>query len=206
MAYRPDVILLDEPFSALDVYLKDQMQREMLEMLSGYQGQVVMVSHSRDEIYRFSDEIYVIQNGSILAGGRTEAVFSDPGMVEVAKLTGCKNITEMHRLDDHNVQVPGWGITLRTKRLIPEGVRYIGYRAHYFVPVWACDGNSAGNDCIRIDSYALDKLPFEWNYYISIPDGRPICWFVQKEMQEQIERKGMPESLRLDEDQILFLR
>lgn len=51
MAYRPDMILLDEPFSAMDVFLRDQMQRELMEMLQGYPGTAIMVSHSRDEIY-----------------------------------------------------------------------------------------------------------------------------------------------------------
>ena len=54
MAYRPELILLDEPFSALDVYLKDQMQAELTEQLADYDGMVILVSHSRDEIYRFS--------------------------------------------------------------------------------------------------------------------------------------------------------
>ena len=206
MAYKPDVILLDEPFSALDVYLKDQMQREMLEMLSGYDGQVIMVSHSRDEIYRFSDELYVIQDGTILAGGMTDTIFSDPGILEVARLTGCKNLTEARRRDLHCLEVPGWGITLHLKREIPEDVKYIGYRAHYFIPVWRDEHDADGDDCIRIGNYTMDKLPFEWNYYIDIPDNRPVCWFVQKDMQEQIERRGMPDSLRLEEDQILFLR
>ena len=50
MVTEPDLILLDEPFSALDSYLRDRMQVEMLEMLEEFAGQVVMVSHSRDEL------------------------------------------------------------------------------------------------------------------------------------------------------------
>lgn len=51
---EPEVILLDEPFSALDVYLRDQMQRELMQMLETYPGIVILVSHSRDEVYRMS--------------------------------------------------------------------------------------------------------------------------------------------------------
>ena len=50
MAYRPDIILLDEPFSALDEHLKERLQHEMMSMLEDYEGQVILVSHSRDEI------------------------------------------------------------------------------------------------------------------------------------------------------------
>ena len=49
MAYRPDVILLDEPFSALDAYLKEQLHLELLELLKDYSGDVPLVTHSRDE-------------------------------------------------------------------------------------------------------------------------------------------------------------
>ena len=60
MAYEPEVILLDEPFSALDLYLKDRLEQEVLQMLESYMGTVIMVSHNRDEIYRFSEELFVI--------------------------------------------------------------------------------------------------------------------------------------------------
>ena len=63
MAYEPDVILLDEPFSALDVFLKDRLQQELIEMLKDYEGTVIMVSHSRDEIYRFSEELLIMDQG-----------------------------------------------------------------------------------------------------------------------------------------------
>ena len=67
MAYKPDVILLDEPFSALDMYLKDRLQQELLELFKDYEGTVIMVSHSRDEVYRFSEELLIIDQGQIVA-------------------------------------------------------------------------------------------------------------------------------------------
>ena len=66
MAYKPDVILLDEPFSALDMYLKDRLQQELQELFEDYEGTVIMVSHSRDEVYRFSEELLIIDQGQIV--------------------------------------------------------------------------------------------------------------------------------------------
>ena len=91
MAYEPDVILLDEPFSALDMYLKDQLQRELIEMLEGYEGTVILVSHNRDEVYRFSEELLIIDQGRITVSGKTEQIFRDPQTKEAARLTGCKS-------------------------------------------------------------------------------------------------------------------
>ena len=78
MAYKPDVILLDEPFSALDMYLKDRLQQELLELLEDYEGTVIMVSHSRDEVYRFSEELLIIDQGQIVAAGKTKELFQNP--------------------------------------------------------------------------------------------------------------------------------
>ena len=52
MIGEPEAILLDEPFSALDGYLKDILQKDMQEFLSQYQGDMLMVTHSRDEAFR----------------------------------------------------------------------------------------------------------------------------------------------------------
>ena len=97
MAYRPDAILLDEPFSALDVFLKDQLQLELIEMLKSYQGTVIMVSHSRDEVYRFNEELLIVDNGMAVVYGETKELFANPRYKEAAKLTGCKNFSDIKK-------------------------------------------------------------------------------------------------------------
>ena len=99
MAYEPEMILLDEPFSALDMYLKDQLQRELAEMLEDYGGTVIMVSHNRDEVYRFSEELLVIDQGKIEVAGETKEIFRNPVSREAARLTGCKNFSKARRID-----------------------------------------------------------------------------------------------------------
>ena len=108
MVTEPDLILLDEPFSALDSYLRDRMQVEMLEMLDDYSGQVVMVSHSRDELYRFSDELFILNGGSIIKHGETRSVFREPESTIAARLTGCKNFSAAKVVDKHTVEANDW--------------------------------------------------------------------------------------------------
>ena len=202
MAYKPDVILLDEPFSALDMYLKDRLQQELLELLNDYEGTVIMVSHSRDEVYRLSEELLIIDQGQIVAAGKTKELFQNPQRKEAARLTGCKNFTRAVYVDDHTAELTDWGITLRTEqRNIPENINYIGYRAHDFVPVW---GEGGKNQIpFLLESKAV--LPFEDNYYLKPAneeaDPSVISWFVQRENQEKIREKGMPDV----EEEVLFL-
>ncbi|MBQ9272947.1 MAG: ATP-binding cassette domain-containing protein [Mogibacterium sp.] len=213
MVTEPELILLDEPFSALDGYLRDHMQVEMMEMLEDYPGQVVMVSHSRDELYRFSEELFVIRHGSVLRHDATQTVFRDPQRIEVAKLTGCKNFSDAVVKDLHTVEAATWGIELHFDKEISSDIRHIGYRAHYFEPVWG----ERQDNCIRFDLAREDVLPFERNYYV-FPEkadaGREpedtsyddlLCWFVQGEEQRVLEEKGMPDYLKLKEEHILLL-
>ena len=188
MAYKPDVILLDEPFSALDMYLKDRLQQELLELLEDYEGTVIMVSHSRDEVYRFSEELL------------------NPQRKEAARLTGCKNFTRAVYVDEHTAELTDWGITLRTEqRNIPENINYIGYRAHDFVPIWG----EGGKNQIPFLLESKAALPFEDNYYLKPAneeaDPPVISWFVQRENQEKIREKGLPDALELVEEDVLFL-
>lgn len=202
MVTEPDLILLDEPFSALDSYLRDRMQVEMLEMLEDYKGQAVMVSHSRDELYRFSNELFILSGGSIISSGDTRTVFMEPGNIISARLTGCKNFSDARIIDDHTVEATDWGVILKLKREIPAGINKIGYRAHCFTPVW---GGEQEN-CIRFDLLRIDDLPFEKNFYIrSRGDEAPVCWFVQGEEQRILDEKGLPDYLKLNEADILLL-
>lgn len=203
MACEPGMILLDEPFSALDMYMKDQLQRELSGMLEGYPGTVILVSHNRDEVYRFSEELLVIDQGSIVAAGETKALFRDPVSREAAGLTGCKNFSRIRRIDAHTVEAADWGVTLAADREIPEDAQWIGYRAHDFIPVWGADGNGR---MLPFTLESISELPFEKNYYIKTGSGATVCWFVQREQERLLEEKGMPSFLAFKEDKILFLK
>ena len=200
MAYEPDIILLDEPFSALDMYLKDQLQRELSEMLKDYEGTVILVSHNRDEVYRFSEELLIIDQGKIAVSGKTKEIFENPVSREAARLTGCKNFSRARRMDAHTAEALDWGITLHTSGEIPEDTLWIGYRAHDFVPVWG----GGGENMLKFDLESSAELPFEQNYYIRAEET--VCWFVQREKMREIEEKGLPDYLRLEEEKMLFLR
>ncbi|MGI6117449.1 MAG: sulfate/molybdate ABC transporter ATP-binding protein [Bilifractor sp.] len=208
MAYEPDVILLDEPFSAMDAFLRDQLQEQMAEILARYDGSMILVSHNRDEIYRFCDHLIILDRGHVVCEGNTRDVFADPKKKTAARLTGCKNYTDLVRTDVHHARLVDWGIDIETKREIPEGTDCLGYRAHDFIPLW---GTRETNSFPAVLKNSAD-LPFEQNFYF-LPQGemqednpRFICWFVQRDLQTKIREKGMPDFLQLAEKDMLFLQ
>lgn len=207
MAYEPDVILLDEPFSALDEFLKDRLQQELIQILDDYDGIVILVSHSRDEIYRFSDELIIMDQGSVVCHGKTEKIFSRPEWKEAARLTGCKNITKVVREDAHHLQIPGWGIRLTLKQGIDESVRYAGIRAHDFIPIWLKEGEKPDESFIKVKVDSVAKLPFEHKYFLrETPELEDVCWFVQRDLWDVLEEKGMPGWLEIPEEKLLLLK
>ncbi|MDD3346578.1 sulfate/molybdate ABC transporter ATP-binding protein [Oscillibacter sp.] len=153
---RPALLLLDEPFSALDSHLRDLLQPELKALLAGFDGQALLVTHSRDEAYRLCGETAVIDGGRLLVQKETHALFADPEHREAARLTGCKNIVDARRTGDHEVEVPAWGgIRLKTAIPVGETLCAVGIRAHDF------SLETAEN---RFPIQVTDQLeePFEW--------------------------------------------
>jgi molybdate transport system ATP-binding protein len=161
----PEAILLDEPFSALDSFLREQMQIRLLELL-GANRDVIMVTHSRDEVYRIAEELLVMDRGRILGQGNTRELFRNPRTALAARLTGCKNISPVVPAgiaEDGSPEVyaADWGLTLKLPPSAANGQRisHIGVRAHDFVPVPPDSGGSFNQ--VRIAAASLSESPFE---------------------------------------------
>ena len=194
LAYGPDVILLDEPFSAMDTFLKEQLRLELVNSLKDFDGFSVLVTHDRDEAFQFCDELIILDKGKIIAKGETHEIFENPKKVEVARLTGCKNISRIEVLDDYHVKSLDWGIVLEVSQRISSSITHIGIRAHDF--------SSANKDNVNAfdtkDSTLLE-MPFEWE--ITLANG--LWWKKEKGIHEH--EFVIPEHLRVDPKNIILL-
>lgn len=83
---RPAVMLMDEPFSGLDVQLRDSMQEETLTLLRETRATSLIVTHHPEEAMRLGDRIVVMRNGRIVQSGRAEALYQKPVDLFVARL------------------------------------------------------------------------------------------------------------------------
>lgn len=203
MIYEPDMILLDEPFSALDSYLKEQTQRECLELLQDYPGTVILVSHSRDEIYRFSEEVLVMDDGKAVIQKTVKELFEHPQKVAAAKLTGCKNIEEIVWKDGKHLYVPGWDMVIPAGMGNVGGAQAIGIRAHEFTTERT---ESDGELVFPVYKPEVKEDLFEYHvqFFTSERAKTPVVWKVSKKLWD-VGEKGVPKRLHLRREHILFL-
>ena len=136
----PRVLMLDEPFSALDGYLRWNLEQELLETLKEFGGPTLFVSHSRDEVYRICDRVCVMDQGASSPVIPVKQLFEAPESRAAALLSGCKNFARAEVKEVASADKPGrvyvqdWGETLTfTGEHGPdtEDVRYVGVRSHY---------------------------------------------------------------------------
>lgn len=132
LAGEPELILLDEPFSALDEYLKWQLELELADTLKDFPGGVLFVSHSRDEVYRLCDTVCVLTRGRCDPKRTIGQLFRAPSTVGAALISGCKNLSPASLEGDGRLFCRDWGVSLRTALPVPEGAGHVGIRAHYF--------------------------------------------------------------------------
>ena len=130
LVMNPEMLLLDEPFSALDTQLRSQMEKNLIEVLALYDGVTVMVSHNLEELYRICQDLLVISEGQVLASGHKQTIFHSPTTYEIARLTGCKNFSSVAIISPYSVQALDWDCTLILEKAIASQVNYVGIRAH----------------------------------------------------------------------------
>lgn len=204
LAYEPEVLLLDEPFSAMDTYLKETLRLELAEVLKNYEGISILVTHDRDEAYQLCQEVLLMDQGKKLTGGKTEDVFAWPENCRAARLTGCKNISRIRRLDSRHICALDWGdIRLTADRDVGEEITAAGIRAHDFEAVSRETAVSFGyENCIPAGNPKVCEMPFEW--YVMLENG--LWWKREKTIHTHSADGIVPDYLWVNPSAILLLK
>lgn len=204
MTGEPEMILLDEPFSALDGYLKDVLQRDMQTFLKDYPGDMLLVTHSRDEAFRFCDQLILLKDGKTLTIGNTRQIFENPGLIEAARLTGCKNYSVAERIDSHHIFAADWGISLRTVQQVPTDISWVGIRGHWLKP-----REEDGENCMPVKVTEYIETTFEHQCLVQNPrlkDGGSLWWMRPKNSFEEDPGKNLPAYLYLPPEHLMLLK
>ena len=132
---------MDEPFSALDSFLKWQLEQELREILDRFSGPVVWVSHDQGEVCRNCPQVCVLEAGASAPVTTLAELMVNPGTVSAARLSGCKNFASI-RPGPGLVEVPAWGLTLESAAPWRAGVSTLGVRANRVHPAEAGELNA----------------------------------------------------------------
>jgi molybdate transport system ATP-binding protein len=137
LAPGPEVLLLDEPFSALDSLVKERLQLELQALQRFYKGIILFVTHDLTEGYKLSSKIAVFESGHIVQHDYKEKVIACPSNHTVARLVGFKNLMEGSVVEIKestvSIQVPELGgsvqaiirnnMKLTTNQFVTIGIR-----------------------------------------------------------------------------------
>ena len=206
---EPRILLLDEPFSALDTHLKWKVEQEITSVLAEFKGSAIVVTHDRSEAYRISDKIAVMDKGEIVSSGTKEAIFSSPKTLAAALITGCKNISKAERLGDFHVKALDWGITLKTKNPVPDETNYIAVRAHHLQ--WADHIPEKDDNVFPYLIHRIIEEPFEkvieFSFVAAAEKNRSNERLFFAVSDENAGKHGLGRPfLVVPEDKILFLQ
>ncbi len=200
LASKPDLLLLDEPFSALDAALRWEMEQVVRETIQGFPGTTLLVTHDRDEAFRLSNRVAVYHPGGIDMLGERWEVFHNPGTVTAARLTGCKNIAAV-RAKGARAAAPEWGITLT----LPEGcgpVDAVGIRSHDMECVTQPGENT-------FPCQVVQTIADSFNYILMLrpreagEDTIPLRWEITREQYAALPEQWF---IRLPKEKLMLLR
>ena len=191
---NPDILLMDEPFSALDGFLKWQLEPELLDTLESFGKDVLFVSHDRDEVCHFCHRVCMISNGRTIGKRPVMELMRDPRNYSAALLSGCRNISAAVIKNEHTLECADWGVTFTLTDPIPADTAFVGMRAAHIV-----NDPTAVN---RIDC-TVERIIEDQSGKIAIlttPAGRPI-----QMLDDGQSGVGAKVSVAIDEKALLLL-
>jgi molybdate transport system ATP-binding protein len=129
LAREPDVLLLDEPFSAVDSYLRQRLRAQLLAVVAAFERPVLLVTHDVDEARHVADRVAVIVDGRLHCSGDAAAVFDHPHDLESARVLGWRNLLPVQALAQQRVSGP-WGSVELTTEPAPD-TAWLGIRPEH---------------------------------------------------------------------------
>ena len=199
MVGHPRLLMLDEPFSALDSHLRFRMEQETRQVIRRFGKTVLLVSHDRDEVYRMADKVALMNGGQIERIGTRTEVFSDPGTRTGCLLTGCKNISAVRVIDEKHAEALDWGITLKFP--VRPGTEAVGVRMHAVLP-------GPGENAFRCKVTEVIENPFSVTMMLRPIDAgeekNAIGWEIEKQMWQSLSAEEI--TVHLPPESILQLK
>lgn len=212
LAAKPDILMLDEPFSALDAHLKGVLEQNLAGLFETFHGTILYVSHDIDEALRFCDRIAVIEKGHVMEVSTGNNLVNNPQSAASIRLSGCKNTTPAHRIDDHRVFLPAWGIEVETDKPAPQNLTYMGVRAFFLERAKEPGRNTYRVRVVRTSDSRFDRSVL-LEFLDRTPGSDPVVEQIENEMKylEQhlfwrVDKLKVPGEKLPVKDEVLLIR
>lgn len=196
LAPQPAVLLLDEPFSNLDVALRERLAGEVRDILKSTHTSAVMVTHDQHEAFAMADVVGLLADGQLQQWDTAYALYHQPANRRVADFVGQGAFVPATVLDTHRLQLdlPGWpaaaAATCTTRQPLPfaHGTR---------VDVLMRPDDIIHDDTSPMQGRVVHKAfkGAEFLYTLALPDGTEVLSMVPSHHDHAI---GEPIGIRLD--------
>jgi len=206
LASQPEVLLLDEPFSALDTHLRTQLEKQLVSTLSTYPGVTLFVTHNLEEAYRVCSDLLVLEKGKAIAYGSKHDIFEHPHTFSVAQLTGCKNFSRAIVRESQKVEAIEWGAKLQVVEPIPDRLSYVGIRAHQII--FTHNPNENTFPCWLVQT---SETPHRMTLYLKLhtPPANPSDYHLQAEVFKEkwatLKDQPFPWYVKLDPLRLILM-
>jgi ABC-type sulfate/molybdate transport systems ATPase subunit len=205
LVIEPEVLLLDEPFSALDEFLRNQMVNQLMSSLSDYNGVTLFVTHNMEEAYRLCKRILVLDHGRKEVCGERDEIFVHPSTLPAAQVTGCKNISTAKNLSDGMIEAKEWGISLWAGEE-RTGVAHVGIRANH---LRRAEGQ--GSNVFEMWPVYTSEAPFRITVYLSTVQPEisskefRFQWEMSKDRWIELKNQPLPWKVYLDPEKLICI-
>lgn len=189
----PDILLLDEPFSALDQHLRNNLEKELMSIVKDYSGNIIFVTHDIGEAYRVCDNIIVYEDGRSLEKREKKDLFKTPKTFSEATLTGCKNISKAKKTGKYTIYAENWGHEYTFNNEISENIQYICIRAHN-IEIFENDNE------INTFPYMVNSIienPFEFTIYMK-NNINPLATLVELKIEKNKMKFSLNDTVYLN--------
>lgn len=200
LVIEPEALLLDEPFSALDDHLRSLLAKQLIDTLSDYHGVTLFVTHNMEEAYKICKDLVVLKSGNVEAAGQKEELFQNPPTLATAQLTGCKNFSGARYLSGNQLYAADWGVTLRVKETLREGLAHVGIRAHYIRQAL----ENENENVFPCWPGFINEGPFRATIYLTVGkeaasgEEYHLQWEVAKEKWLELKEQPLPWKISLN--------
>ena len=185
-ASKPEVLLLDEPFSSLDSFLGWELSLELKNTIADFDCDVVMVSHNINEVTRMCDTVSVISDGTAQTKQNVRELIKHPKTLAAAKIVGIKNFSKIDILSDDTVRAVDWDMVLKVNH-IPEDATTVCIRNE---DIRIADSDGENTATCRVSGITEDANA---RYAILDRNGTAVCMCIENGMDvEDIKRIAFP--------------